>query len=132
MIHVLKGDKNVIRKFSCQMCGKRNQFINAVKPMCEIGIKGEVRSHHGAYCGRMCWKTKGSCPQKGDAALTANKQNVFFSSDALQIVGVRDAKSERADLDHEPLNCCLKPVKHCQNTFENAFIISVVQVFLFI
>lgn len=66
VIHVLKGDKNVIRKFSCQMCGKRNQFINAVKPMCEIGIKGEVRSHPRAYCGRMCCKTKGSCPQKGD------------------------------------------------------------------
>jgi len=50
------------------MCGKRNQFINAVKPMCEIGIKGEVRSHPCAYCGRMCCKTKGPCPRKGDAA----------------------------------------------------------------
>lgn len=97
VIHVLKGDKNVIRKFSCQMCGKWNQFINAVKPMCEIGIKGAV----SPLC--LLWqnvfKTKGSCAWRGDAAVVTTRtsskqtQQVFFSTDALQSVGMRDAKT---------------------------------------
>lgn len=112
VIHVLKGDKNVIRKFSCQMSGKWNQFINAVKPMCEIGIKGEVWSHPCACCSRTRCHTKASCPQKVGAAVvttsTGSKQtNIFFSSDAIGSVGVRDVESERADLNHEPSSCCL-------------------------
>lgn len=112
VIHVLKGDKNVIRKFSCQMSGKWNQFINAVKPMCEIGIKGEVWSHPCACCSRTRCHTKASCPQKVGAAVvttsTGSKQtNIFFSSDAIGSVGVRDVESERADLNHQPSSCCL-------------------------
>lgn len=85
VIHVLKGDKNVIRKFSCQMCGKWNQFINAVKPMCEIGIKGEVQSHPCACCGRMCARQRALVLGKGMLLLwphtpAANKHSKFSSA----------------------------------------------------
>lgn len=85
VIHVLKGDKNVIRKCSCQMCGKWNQFINAVKPTCEIGIKGEVRSHPCAYCGRMCARQRALVLGKGMLLLwphapADNKHSKFSSA----------------------------------------------------
>lgn len=85
VIHVLKGDKNVIRKFSCQMCGKWNQFINAVKPTCETGIKGEVRSHPRAYCDRVCARQRALVLGKGMLLLwphapAANKHGKFSSA----------------------------------------------------